>query len=502
MMSRASRIAALLLALLVLTACTVGPDYVRPAVDAPERFRYQPGEAEALVNTQWWRQFEDPALDALVDTALENNRDVRIAAARVEEFAARVDITRAGFYPQIGYDAAAGRSQVSRNSAGYVPGADRIGESYTAALNVGWELDIWGKIRRASEAARADLLAAEAGRQTVILTLVSSVATSYVNLRALDKRLAIAKRTLRSRGETVKLFEAQYAGGVVSDLTLSQIRSEYEQAAVRVPSLERQIALLENAISVLLGQNPGPIARGKTIDQLIEPGIPAGVPSELLARRPDIRLSEQNLIAANARIGVARAQYFPTIGLTGTAGYASSALDNLISSGSGIWGIGGALLGPIFSGGQIEGQVRASEAVQRQALVTYIQDIQTAFREVDDALISVRKGREELAAQGRQVKALKDYARYANLRYKEGYVSYIEVLDAERRLFDTELLYTQTQADVFGSLIATYKAMGGGWVLEAENVANAVDYPQAPQDKSGFRLHPARTQPDAAQPRP
>lgn len=487
---------------LTLGACTVGPDYVRPEIDAPEKFRYQAGEAEALVNTQWWRQFNDPALDRLIDTALANNRDVRIAAARVEEFAARVDISRAGFYPQIGYGGSAERAQVSRNSVGYVPGADRIGESYAATLNVGWELDIWGKIRRASEAARADLLASEASRQTVIMTLVSAVANAYVDLRGLDKQLVVAKRTLASRGESVKLYETQYRGGVVSDLTLSQVKSEYEQAAVRIPALERQVALLENSISVLLGQNPGPIERGKTIDQLIRPEIPAGVPSDLLARRPDIRLAEQNLIAANARIGVARAQFFPTIGLTGDGGYASGSLGNLVSSGSGIWNIGGALLGPIFSGGQLEGQERAAEAVRQQALVTYVQDIQTAFREVDDALVSVQKNREELAAQNRRIKALNDYARYANLRYSEGYVSYIEVLDADRLLFEAELLQAQNEASVFNALIATYKAMGGGWVTEAEKVANAVDYPQAPQGKSGLRVHPAQTQPDAAQPRP
>lgn len=480
---------------LTIGACTVGPDYVRPEIDAPEKFRFEAGESESLVNTEWWRQFKDPVLDDLIKTALENNRDVRIAAARVEEFAARVDVSRSGFYPQVGYNATAERGQISRNSASYVPGSDRIGESYAATLNVGWELDLWGKIRRANEAARADLLASEASRQTVITSLVSAVATSYVNLLSLDKQLIIAKRTLNSRGESLKLFEAQYAGGVVSDLTLSQVRSEYEQAAVRIPALERDIAILENSISVLLGNNPGPIKRGKSLGRLIRPKIPAGVPSDLLVRRPDIRLAEQNLIAANARIGVARAQFFPTIGLTGGAGYASGDLGNLLSSGSGIWSIGAGLLGPIFSGGQIEGQVLQSEAIQRQLLVTYVRDIQTAFLEVDDALISVKKNREELAAQNRRIRALRDYARYANLRYKEGYVSYIEVLDAERFLFDAELQQTQNQASVFNALISTYKAMGGGWVMEAEKVANKVDFAQPVEPVSP--LQPAPTQPSA-----
>ncbi len=287
-------------------------------------------------------------------------------------------------------------------------------------------------------------------------------------MRALDRQLEIAQRTLATRKNSLDLFELQFKGGVISELEVAQVRSEYEQAAVRVPAAERQIAVLENAISVLLGKNPGNINRGKSINDLVIPKVPEGLPSELLERRPDIRLSEQNLISANAQIGVAKAQYFPSISLTGLFGYASLAMSDLFTSPANLWNISGAAVGPIFSGGKLSGQLRASEAVQKQVLIGYLQTVQNAFREVDDALTSTQKRREELDALGRQVNALKDYARLARLNYDEGQVSFIEVLDAERRLFDVELIETQSRNDVYVSLVTMYKVMGGGWVVEAE----------------------------------
>ncbi|MGB5717494.1 MAG: efflux transporter outer membrane subunit [Gammaproteobacteria bacterium] len=488
------KLAVLIIALITVTGCTVGPDYVKPEIDTPDEWRYSIDDASGTVNARWWEQFHDPVLDALINEALVNNKDVRIAAARVEEFAARVDITRAGFYPQIGYDGSAGRNKTS-----LAAGSPRINDSYLAALNVGWELDVWGRIRRATEAARAQLLAEEEVRRSVILTLVSSVASSYINLRNLDYQLEIARRTLQSRGETVELFQVKFEGGVISELEVAQVRSEYEQAAVRIPSLERQIALQENALSILLGHNPGDIPRGKGIAELSLPAVPEGMPSELLARRPDIQRAEQDLIAANAQIGVARSQYFPTISLSGLFGYASTELSDLLQSSSEIWGVGADALGPVFSGGRISSQVRASEAVQRQLLVGYAQTVQTAFREVDDALISSVKRREERAAQDRRVAALQSYAKFAQIRYDEGQVSYIEVLDSERRLFDAELLHTQSINDVYASYVALYKAMGGGWVEQAETVANETDYaPDAAQQKS-FNWFMKRTQPAAVE---
>jgi len=456
-----------------LPACSVGPDYVRPDVQAPQSWRIDYPAAADAANVRWWEQFGDPVLDRLIDTALRENKDVRIAAARIEEFAARVDLARAGFYPQIGYNAQADRTRGSREAFGGIPaGVDRDYNNYSAVLDASWEIDLWGRIRRSSEAARADLLAQEENRRAVILSLVSSVASTYIQLRQLDRQLDIAHATLETRQKNLDLFQLKFKGGVVSELELTQVKVEYEQSAAAVPPLERQIAVAENALSILLGQNPGPIARGKSIDALALPQVPAGAPSELLERRPDVRAAEQSLIAANARIGVARAQYFPTLSLTGLFGYASEELGHLLNNAANVWSFGGGALGPIFTGGAVTAQVHASEAVQRQALTGYLKTLQNAFADVDDALVGVQKTREQLAAEGRKVAAMKDYARLAAVRYNEGYASYIEVLDAQRSLFDAELQYAGVQAAVCTALVDTYKAMGGGWILAAEATAD------------------------------
>ena len=365
-----------------LLGCAVGPDYQRPEIDAPRSWRVDYKEAADVVNTPWWQQFNDPVLNELIITALENNRDVRIAAARVEQFVANLKITRSEFYPGLGYGLTGSRDKTPPSLR--PPGTESISETYQATINAGWELDVWGRIRRASEAARSDLLAAEEGRRTVILTLVSSVATSYVTLRSLDKQLEIANDTVETRRESVELFEKQFRGGIVAELTVAQARSEYEQALASVPVLERQIAQLENALSVLLGRNPGPIPRGLALDELEFPAIPAGLPSDLLVRRPDIRQAEQNLIAANARIGVARAEYFPRISLTGLAGFVSGNLSELFNSENETWGIGAGAVGSIFTGGRVSGGVEQAEAVQREALQRYLRALQVAFREVND----------------------------------------------------------------------------------------------------------------------
>lgn len=484
----------LLGAILLSGGCAmVGPDYVRPDVDTPASYRIDAGDSGEIANTRWWSQFGDPVLDRLVEAALRNNKDVRLAAERVLEFAARVDVARADTYPQLGYEGSAARSRSS------LPGGGALTDnSFLAALNVGWELDVWGRIQRATEAQLAYLLAAEEGRRTVILSLVSAVATSYLQLLNLDEQLDITHKTIASRQESLRLFQLQFEGGVVSELEVAQVRSELELARIRVPQTERQIALLENNLSILLGQNPGPIARGRTFDELNLPSIPAGIPSELLQRRPDIRAAEQQLVAANALIGVAEAQYFPRISLTGLFGFASNELSDLLESDSSIWGYGGGLLGPLFDGGRIAGDIRATEAAQRQALVSYQQAVQTAFREVDDALIDNRKRREIATAQQRQLSALRDYARFAQLRYDEGQVSYIEVLDAERRLFDAELSDAINRGDVYVALVNVYKAMGGGWIETAEETANEVDFPEAEAAVNNGMFSTPVTQPGSA----
>jgi multidrug efflux system outer membrane protein len=331
-------------------------------------------------------------------------------------------------------------------------------------------LDLWGKLRRATEAARAELLAAEENRLTVILSLTSAVATSYVTLIDLDRQLQIAKSTADSRAEYYRIFKLRFEGGVVSQVELEQARSDYELALSTIPAIEKLLGQQENALSILLGRNPGPIARDRAIDRLVLPQVPAGLPSELLERRPDLREAEQLLIAANARIGVAKAQFFPSISLTALLGTASASLSGLFQGAAKTWAYAGNVAQPIFTGGSLVSQLLITEAQQKRALLEYQKVIQTAFREVSDALIDQAKTREQLAAQARQVAALRDYARLARLRYENGYTSYLEVTDAETKLFNAELQYVQAQGQLFFALINVYKAMGGGWVDEAERM--------------------------------
>lgn len=463
---------------LALAGCMLGPDYKRPAIDVPKAFRFEEKAVNDLANTAWWEQFQDPVLDDLIKTALAENKDVRIAAARIDEFLGRYGTTRSQLFPQVSADANAQRQRSTQiGPVPITPGVSPITNSYQATLSAGWEIDVFGKLRRLTEAARADLLASEEGRRATILTLVSSVAVSYINLRDLDRQLEIAKTTMTSRAQSVQVFEQRFAGGAVSQMELAQNQSEYESSAATVPQIEIQVAQQENALSVLLGRNPGPVLRGRGIAQLALPAVPAGLPSELLERRPDLRQAEQNLIAANARIGAARALYFPTISLTGLFGAVSTQFSNLFTGPARTWAYVADASVPIFTAGGIEGQVRQAEAQQQQALFQYQKAIQTAFQETEDALISLRKSREQLAAQGRQVEALRTYSRLARLRYDNGYTSYIEVLDAERSLFNAQLSYTQTQGTVFASLVNLYKAIGGGWVIEAERLTAAESAP-------------------------
>jgi multidrug efflux system outer membrane protein len=461
-----------LVVLMLVAGCAVGPDYRRPGVDTPKAWRVEEKEAKDLANTAWWGQFEDPVLDELIRTALKESYDLRIATARVEEYVGQYWVGRSGLFPQISGSASAGRARSSEEGMSPVltSATKNPVDSYQAAFNGNWEIDLWGKLRRATEASKADLLSTEEARQAVILSLVSSVANSYISLRDLDKQLEVAERTAKSRKESYDLFKLRYEGGVISELELNQVKSEYEAALAKIPEIEKQIGLQENSLSVLIGRNPGPILRGKSMDELVLPAVPSGLPSDLLEKRPDIRQAEQALIAANARIGVAKAQFFPTISLTGLLGWSSTALDNLFTGPAKVWSYAGNASLPIFTGGSLMGQLKASEAVQQQALFSYQSAIQNAFREVDDALIDQRRTREQLEAQKRQVEALKEYARIARLRYENGYTSYIEVLDAERSLFNAELQYTQTQGVLFQALVNLYKAMGGGWVAEADKM--------------------------------
>jgi len=454
---------------LLLSGCMIGPDYARPTVDTPPAWRLDVHDAQDLANSAWWEQFNDPVLDGLIATALRENKDLLIASARLDEYAGRYGIARAQLFPQVGGGVDANRQRnvpAGRSSAVTY-------NSYEAQLSVSWEIDLWGKLRRQNEAARAQFVATEEGRQGVILSLVASVAGSYIALRDLDRQLEIATRTANTRGASYQLFKDRYEGGVISLLELSQNKSQYEEALATIPALESSIAQQENALSLLLGRNPDAIARGKTIDALIPPAIPEGLPSSLLERRPDLRAAEQTLIAANAQIGVAKAAYYPSISLTGLFGVASTKLADLFDGGSKIWQYGGALAQPIFTAGSLSSQVQVAQAQQQQALFSYQSAIQDAFRSVNDALIAQDRSRAQLAAQALQVEALQQYADTARLRYDNGYTSYIEVLDAERSLFQAQLQYTQTQQTRLQAMINLYTAIGGGWVAQADSLSAA-----------------------------
>jgi multidrug efflux system outer membrane protein len=453
---------------LLTSACTVvGPDYARPRVETPSKWTVSYDAAANLVNTAWWRQFDDPVLDDLISTALANNLDIMAATARVDQFLGQWRTTRAEFFPQIGAQASAYRQKDTET--GLVPGDNSSYSNYLGALNATWEIDLWGRIRRSTEAAQAELLASEAGRRAVLLTLVSSVASNYLVLRGLDRQLEIARETEQAYAESLRIFRLRHAHGTVSQVEVSQVESEYESAVQTIPQLEAQIAQQEHLIALLLSRNPQAIPRGKTIDQLSIPGIPAGLPSDLLEQRPDIIQAEQALIAANARIGVARSLFLPRLALTGTLGTASIHSDQLFNGSSAIWQLGGDVLAPIFTFGAIEGQVMSSEAAQREALYRYQQSIIAGFRDVEDALTATTKGRASQDAKWRRVKALETYARLAGYQYNAGTTSYLQVLDANRSLFSGQLDYVLTQTAVLTSLIDVYRAMGGGWIDIADS---------------------------------
>jgi multidrug efflux system outer membrane protein len=460
----------LLILPLVFTACTVGPDYVRPPQEMPGRWSVPYQDAADLTNSAWWSGFGDPVLDELVQTAVRENLDLRIAVARVDQYLGRLDTTRAEFFPR--FDAGL--------NVGTQDGEGTSGDFAKAALNAGWEVDLWGRIRRANEAATAQLLASEEGRRAVLLSLVSNVAGSYVTLRGFDRQLAIARMTEQAYTETLRIFKLRYQYGTISQLQLSQAESLYESARTAVPSLEAQIKQQENLLSLLTGRLPGSIPRGREIGQFATPAIPADLPSTLLERRPDIIQAEQTLIAANAQIGVARAAYFPSITLTGMLGSASGDLGDLLSSGSGQSSLAGSIAGPLLDFGTIAGQVKQSEALQQQALFQYRQTVLNACREVEDALIKTSKGREEAESQRKQVEALTTTARLSRLQYEGGSVDYLQVLDAERSLFSGQLSLVEREVNVLTSLISVYKAMGGGWITRADELAATPAVEQRP----------------------
>jgi multidrug efflux system outer membrane protein len=456
-----------------LSACMVGPDYRRPDIDVPAAWRLGPTEAAEISNIAWWDQFDDPILSNLVRTALANNKDLKVATANVDQAAAQFGIVRSAQFPQLNANASATRQGISQTTVVGAPVATHIFNNYAVNLSASFELDIWGRLRRATESAQASLLASEQGRGTVVLTLVATVASGYIQLRALDRQLEIAQYTSRSLGEAARLQKLRFEEGAVPESDYQQAESQYREALARVPELERQIAQQESFISVLLGQNPSPIARGRVIDALLFPAVPGGLPSSLLERRPDIRQAEENLIAANADIGVAKAAYFPDISITGMLGLASEQFSDLFKGPSKTWSFGASLLQPIFNAGRIDSEVARAEALQREALYTYEKSIISAFQDVENALIDRTKFGEIREEQARNVEALQRFRDLADLRYREGATIYLEVATAEQSLFNAELAYVTTQSQLFQAYANLYKAMGGGWVQEAERLAGS-----------------------------
>ncbi len=461
-----------------LAGCVMGPDYKRPEVTAPTAFQYTTLDAVDSSDTLWWQQFGDPLLDSLIDEALAHNSNIAIAAANVQQASALLTQTRSQFFPQVGYGAGGGRERTREPAfAAQLPNYPNPTTAYQAALQATWEIDLWGRVQRQSEAVLADVLATEEARRGVILSLVAQVANSYLQLRGLDAQLAVAQQTLGTYAESVDLFKLQFEYGQVSQMNVAQAESQYETAAAQIPLIESQIAQTQNALAVLIGRDPGPISRGKTIDDLKLPSVPAGVPSQLLTRRPDLRQSEQQLIAANAQIGAAKALYFPTISLTGAFGGASSDLSNLFKGSARTWSYAGSIVGPIFTFGAVSGQVSQAEAGQVAALENYKLSIRNAFADVDNALIANSKLREQLAAQVKLVAALKQYNELARLLYDGGYESYSTVLQAEQALFPAELNLASIRASLFASAVNIYKAMGGGWVTLADQRTGSTPTP-------------------------
>ncbi|MCZ8338438.1 MAG: efflux transporter outer membrane subunit [Burkholderiaceae bacterium] len=448
-----------------LAGCTVGPNAVRPTVDTPPAWRIDYPKAADVANLKWWEQFGDPVLDELVETALRDNRDLRVAAARVDQFIGALQSTGSQLYPQIGYGADVSRSRASSVAVPPLPpGANPYFSLYQVSLGAAWQTDLFGRIRRQTEAVQAQVYASEQGQRGVVLTLVAGVATSYIVLRSLDRQLEIAQATARNLAGTLRIFELRFKAGLVAKTEVTQIRSQVQQALAAIPAFEQAIAAQENLISILLGRNPGPIPRGRTIDQLIPPQIPGDLPATLLQRRPDILQAEQNLVAANANIGAARALYYPNLSLSAALASTTTAFSSLLSGPAGAALIGASLAGPIFTFGGIEGQVASAEAGERAALAGYQQTVLNAFRETNDALTGSQKRLEEFTVQRERVVALREFARLAKLRFEKGVAGYLDVLVAENELFAAEIASVGLQASRYAQLVNVYQAMGGGWV--------------------------------------
>lgn len=449
----------------LLAGCTLGPNYQRPSMPVPESWHTATEGTGSLADLTWWELFQDESLRGLIRVALEENTDLRLAAARVLETRAQLGITRSDQFPQLdgtaGYDT---RRFSEVSFPGLPPGTDTSKDFFKTTLDLSFEIDLWGRLQRATEAARADLLAREETRRAIVITLVGDVAQAYFELLDLDRELEIATRTLASRQESLRIVRLREQEGLTSELDLRRAEGELASAMAGIPDLDRRIAQVENRLSTLVRRNPGDIPRGKTLtDQPLPAAVPAGLPSELLERRPDVRQAEQALVAANARIGEAKAAFFPRILLTGAFGVESVALSDLFTGPARIWQFGPTVTLPIFTAGRNRAQLNAAEARMERALIQYQRVIQQAFREVEDALVAYRKVREVRVQQEVLLASAQRTLVLAQLRYVNGLATYLDVLDAQRQLFAAEIELTRTGRDQLVAVVQVYKALGGGW---------------------------------------
>jgi multidrug efflux system outer membrane protein len=449
----------------LIGGCSVGPNYHRPSVQSPAAYRdlsenpQVQAQTASYADLPWWQVFQDPQLQELIRTALKQNYDLQLATERINGARAQVAITRSNLFPQVqgNGDFSGGKDHNSQFKSNFL----------TLTADAAFQLDFFGKLRRANEAARAQLLATEDARQTVILTLVSDVASDYFALLQLDLQLQITRETVKSQEDSVKLTKIRVDHGVATKLDVLQAQQVLDTANAQIPDLERRIAQEENAISILLGNYPQAVSRGRPlVEQPLPPEVPPGMPSSLIERRPDIREAEQVLVAANAEIGVAKAQFFPQISLTGSGGGSfgrSSAFSSLVSSQVGIWSYGAQVSQPIFTGGALRGNLRLAKSQHESALIVYRQTIQRAFGDVSDALIGYEKFHQVRVRQEDTVKDLQESVRLSEMRYKGGTTTYLEVLDGQRSLFSAELTLADARGTEYQSLVQLYRALGGGW---------------------------------------
>jgi multidrug efflux system outer membrane protein len=453
-----------LLAALLLAGCAVGPNYRRPVVDVPSETRGQlgPAEADSLADLAWWEVFDDPVLQSLIREAIHANHDLAAAAARVEQSRQLVGVARADLFPQIGYQGEAARGRTFFGDA--FP--NFTSNTFLGAFNLAWEIDIWGRIRRATESARAQYFGTEDFRRGVLLSLVSDVATAYFELLDLDRELEVSRNTTKAFQETVDLFSRRYEGGIGTLLEVARGKAALAQAAATIPAFETRIVAKENQISILLGRTPGAIARGTPIDhQTVPPAIPVGLPAQLLERRPDIMQAEQAIVSANADVGVAVGNFLPRLGLTSLYGAQSSEIENLVKKSGNIWAVAGSLAGPLFQGGRLVSSYRATKAGWEQTVEVYLQTTLNAFAEVSSTLVQHRNLKDVRAEIQQQVDSLQQAVDLSLERYNEGIATYFEVLEAQQQLFPAQLVLSQTERDQLTSLVQLYRALGGGWDL-------------------------------------